>query len=226
MLCKVGKGARSASCQRPGGDPSPALMGRRLRAPGCTRPMLRGAARDAAGRSSPSLSWPISSDRQTQFLSPRQSPYAAEHTKRIHYPMGDRKEGLWGGGGLPAHNAHKWRAGPPLLCLGRKGRDPRRGPVNGSIVSEPSSPWASPAPCPPPPPPGSCRLSGAEPDPLLWVGKAAVLLCFWGRRIPLGATGDGGNGGWPKEPWKGWMAWSKGNGPKGVIRGCGGDGEG
>lgn len=52
--------------------------------------------------------------------------------------MGDRKEGP--GGGSSPHNAHKWRAGPPLLCLGRKGRDPRRGPLNGSIVSDPPVP--------------------------------------------------------------------------------------
>lgn len=102
-------------------------------------PMLRrGTLPGSRHRSSPSLSWPISSDRQTPALSPSQSPCPAKHTKRIHYPMGDRKEGP--GGGSSPHNAHKWRAGPPLLCLGRKGRDPRRGPLNGSIVSDPPVP--------------------------------------------------------------------------------------
>lgn len=58
--------------------------------------------------------------------------------------MGDRKEGPKGGG-RPPHNAPKWRVGPPLLCLGRKGRDPRRGPLNGSIVSEPPVPLGIPS---------------------------------------------------------------------------------
>lgn len=88
-----------------------------------------------------------------------------------------------GGGGPPPHNAHKWRAGPPLLCLGRKGRDPRRGPLNGSIVSEPPRPLGSPL--------GACCVSPPTPSP----APAARLgqrrhptpsPLFWGSSLPMG----------------------------------------
>ncbi|KAM9620102.1 uncharacterized protein ACIBXB_019831 [Morphnus guianensis] len=79
------------------------------------------------------------------------------------------------GGGRPPHNAHKWRVGPPLLCLGRKGRDPRRGPLNGSIVSEPPVPLGNPSVLSPPPAP-------AVKPPRLW--------SFWGPLFPSDTLGS------------------------------------
>ena len=180
-------GARAAPCKLPGEDFfSPAPVGIMDAAVGAAQGQCcgerRGTLPRCSHRSSPSLSWPISSDRQTQFLSPKQSPCPAKHTKRIHYPMGDRKEGR---GGLLAHNAHKWRAGPPLLCLGRKGRDPRRSPVNGSIVSEPSVALGVPGPQSTPPPALAARL-GQQSQPVPLGGESHGCPAFLGSERPTG----------------------------------------
>lgn len=93
--------------------------------------------------------------------------------------------------------------GPPLLCLGRKGRDPRRGPVNGSIVSEPSVALGVPGPPGPPPLSSSCRpVWGSRANLFPWVGKADVV-CFWGRSVPPDTVGAVGKGAVAKGCWRG-----------------------
>lgn len=93
----------------------------------------------------------------------------------------------WGAAGRTMHTSGA--RGPPLLCLGRKGRDPRRGPVNGSIVSEPSVALGVPGPPGPPPLSSSCRPSGAA-EPTCSLGWGKPMLCVFGvgasHRTPWG----------------------------------------
>lgn len=110
---------------------------------GRARPMLRrGRLPCSSHRSSPSLSCPISPDRQTPVLSPPQSPCPAKHTKRIHYPMGDRKEGP-GGGRRRTMRTSGARGRPYCVWAGRAGTH-SAAPSMAALCLSPPSPWASP----------------------------------------------------------------------------------
>jgi len=110
---------------------------------GRARPMLRrGTLPCSSHCSSPSLSWPISSDRQTPALSPPQSPCPAKHTKRIHYPMGDRKEGPGGGNRHRTMCTSGVRGRPYCVWAGRAGTH-GAGPSMAALCLSPPSPWES-----------------------------------------------------------------------------------
>lgn len=85
------------------------------------------------------------------------------------------------GGERPPHNVHKWRAGPPLLCLGRKGRAHGAAPSMAALcLSPPPSPWASPQ-CVPPPAPPAWLGQRCQPSPsLVLLGSSHAIGHPWG----------------------------------------------
>lgn len=162
--------------------------------PAAQRPCKANAARGprprSSHRSSPSLSWPISSDRQAPALSAPQSPCPAKHTKRIHYPMGDRKEGL-GGGGRRTMRTSGARGRPYCVWAGRAGT-PSAAPSMAALCLSPPSPRCVPLLGAPP----SSRRCGQCCQPTL----CPVLSC---PRTPLGVLmGLEGLSFWEQSEWE------------------------
>lgn len=84
------------------------------------------------------------------------------------------------GGERPPHNVHKWRVGPPLLCLGRKGRGHGAAPSMAALCLSPPRPLGRPL--------------GVSPLqlPLPGWGSAvspARLWSFWGPLMPSDTPG-------------------------------------